>query len=121
MRVAALYRYPLKGFNREECQSLCVLDTGRIAGDRVLGVRFANAAAPGDAWGTKHEMVALVNTPGLARLDVMFDHAALRVRIGLEGKILVDEGLEEGGREHIAIAIEQYVLGLAENPLSSQP
>jgi uncharacterized protein YcbX len=37
--VAALYRYPVKGFTPEECDTLTVLDEGRIAGDRVLGVR----------------------------------------------------------------------------------
>ena len=59
MRVAALYRYPVKGFTAEECEALSVLEGGRIAGDRILGVRFANSAIQGDAWGTKHEFVAL--------------------------------------------------------------
>jgi uncharacterized protein len=40
-RVAALYRYPVKGFTPEACETLTVLDEGRIAGDRVLGIRFA--------------------------------------------------------------------------------
>ena len=35
--VVALYRYPVKGFTPEECETLTVLDEGRIAGDRVLG------------------------------------------------------------------------------------
>lgn len=121
MRVAALYRYPLKGFSREECESLSVLDTGRIAGDRVLGVRFANAGARGDAWGTKHEFVALVNTPGLARLRVKFDHRSLRLRVSFREEVLVDETLEDAGRRRIAEAIEEYVLKLDENPLFSRP
>ena len=29
-RVAALYRYPVKGFTPEECETLTVLDEGRI-------------------------------------------------------------------------------------------
>ena len=45
--VVALYRYPVKGFTPEECGTLTVLDEGRIAGDRVLGIRFAD---------TKHRM-----------------------------------------------------------------
>lgn len=121
MRAAALYRYPLKGFSPERCESLCVLDSGRIAGDRVLGVRFANAAAPGDAWGTKHEFVALVNTPGLARLHVAFDHRALRLRVSLDGRVIVEDGLSNAGREHIAAAIEDYVLKLDKNPVSLHP
>jgi uncharacterized protein len=121
MRVAALYRYPVKGFGPEQCESLSVLDTGRIAGDRVLGVRFANAGARGDAWGTKHEFVALVNTPGLARLRVEFDHRSLRLRVSFREEVLVDEALEDRGRKRIAAAIEEFVLKLDENPLSSQP
>jgi uncharacterized protein YcbX len=38
--VVALYRYPVKGFTPEACDNLTVLDEGRIAGDRVLGVRL---------------------------------------------------------------------------------
>jgi hypothetical protein len=121
MRVAALYRYPIKGLRREECQSLSVLDTGRIAGDRVLGVRFAGASARGDAWGTKHEFVALVNTPGLARLHFEFDHRNLRVRIRTLEEVLVDEALNGAGRRRIAAAIEEYVAKLEENPVSSRP
>jgi len=121
MRVAALYRYPVKGFTPEECDSLTVLDTGRIAGDRVLGVRFANAGATGDAWGTKHEFVALVNTPGLARLQVKFDHRSMRLRVSSGEEVLADGALADGGRERIAAAIERYVLELDENPLSSHP
>src|SRR5574341_1115265 len=120
MRVAALYRYPVKGFSPEECESLSVLDSGRIAGDRVLGVRFANAGAHGDAWGTKHDFVALVNTPGLARLQVKFDHRRLRLRMSFREDVLVDEALDDVGRMRIAAAIEKYVLELDENPLSSR-
>lgn len=121
MQVAALYRYPVKGFSHEQCESLSVLDTGRIAGDRVLGVRFANAGARGEAWGTKHEFVALVNTPGLARLQVKFDHRNLRLRVSFREEVLVDEALDDRGRKRIAAAIEEFVLKLDENPLSSRP
>ena len=51
--VVALYRYPVKGFTPEACDTLTVLDEGRIAGDRVLGVRFADTEAADDAWSRK--------------------------------------------------------------------
>src|SRR5258706_4896468 len=121
MQVAALYRYPVKGFGHEQCESLSVLDTGRIAGDRVLGVRFANAGARGEAWGTKHEFVALVNTPGLARLHVKFDHRKLRLLVTFRQEVLVDETLDDMGRKRIAAAIEEFVLKLDANPPSSRP
>ena len=120
-RVAALFRYPVKGFTPEACKSLTVLDEGRIAGDRVLGIRFANSGVADHAWSKKHEFVALVNTPGLARLHVQFNHKALRLRVSLDGAVLVEAALDDKGRRKIAAAIENYVLDLDENPLSSHP
>lgn len=121
MHVAALYRYPVKGFTAEQCETLSVLEGGRIAGDRVLGVRFANAAVSDDAWGTKHECIALVNTPGLAQLQMEFNHEMQRLRISRQGDVLVDAVLDSAGRRHFASAIAEYVLSLEANPLSSQP
>src|SRR3990172_3892444 len=120
-RVAALFRYPVKGFTPEACKSLTVLPEGRIAGDRVLGIRFANSGVADNAWSKKHEFVALVNTPGLARLYLRFNHRAQRLRISLEGVVLVDAALDEKGRRQIAAAVENFVLDLDENPLSLNP
>jgi uncharacterized protein YcbX len=119
MHVAALFRFPVKGFTREECESLEVLSGGRIAGDRVLGLRFNGAPTADDAWGTKHEFVALVNTPGLTRLKLRFNHETLQLRIELKGAILVDDVLDVAGRRRFASVMEQYVLSLEENPVSS--
>ena len=121
MRVAALFRYPVKGFTREACETLDVLPGGRIAGDRVVGLRFANATAAGDAWGTKLEMVALVNTPGLAALRLEFDHESLRLSVRRSGDVLFDDVLDVDGRARFAATLERYVLGLEENPISSHP
>ncbi len=120
-RVSALYRYPVKGFTPETCESLTVLAEGRVAGDRVLGLRFADSPTPGDAWSRKHEFVALMNTPGLARLQLRFDHASLRLRISLDNSVLADEALDERGRVRVAAAVEEFVLGLEENPLAGHP
>ncbi|HEX5464501.1 MAG TPA: MOSC domain-containing protein [Burkholderiales bacterium] len=120
-RVVALYRYPVKGFTAEGCEALTILDDGRVAGDRVLGFRFADAKAPDDEWSNKYECVVLANTPGLARLRVQFDQQALRLRIDLNGGVLIDETLNGGGRGRIVDAMEKYVLALNENPLSGNP
>jgi hypothetical protein len=119
--VAALYRYPVKGFTPEECETLMVLDEGRIAGDRVLGVRFADTEAADDAWSRKTGMVALINTPGLARLQTQFDETVLRLRISSGTTVLVDEGLNPEGRQRIAALLADYVLQLDQNPLSGHP
>ena len=119
MHVAALFRYPVKGFTREECDSLEVLPGGRIAGDRVLGLRFNGSATADDAWGTKLEFVALINTPGLTSLQLKFNHETLRLRIRLADEVLLDEVLDAAGRRRFAATIEQYIVGLEENPVSS--
>jgi uncharacterized protein YcbX len=120
-RVVALYRYPLKGFTPEACETLTVLAEGRIAGDRVLGIRFADTEAPDYAWSRKHGMLALINTPGLARLRVTFDTAASRLRICLGTSVLVDDELSPEGRRRIGAAVADYVLKLDENPLAGHP
>ena len=120
-RVVALYRYPIKGFTAEECETLAVLDEGKIAGDRVLGIRFADTEAADAAWSKKTGMVALVNTPGLARLHLRFEEKAFRLRISVGNAVLVDEALNPEGRKRIAATVADYVLQLKENPLSGHP
>jgi uncharacterized protein YcbX len=120
-RVVALYRYPVKGFTPEARETLTVLDEGRIAGDRVLAIRFADTEAADDVWSKKTGMIALINTPGLARLRLGFDEKALRLCINLAGDVLADERLDHSGRKRIAAAVADYVLSLDENPLLGQP
>jgi uncharacterized protein YcbX len=120
-RVAALYRYPVKGFTPEECETLTVLDEGRIAGDRVLGLRFADSAVADEAWSKKTAMVALMNTPGLARLHLRFEAEARRLRLCVASTVLVDAVLNPEGRQRLATAVAAYVLTLDENPLAGHP
>ncbi len=120
-RVVALYRYPVKGFTPETCETLTVLDQGRIAGDRALAFRFADSGAPDGAWRKKQECVVLMNTPGLARLDVQLDRAAHRLRIRLDGAVIADEALDDDGRRRLCAALEAFVLTLADNPLAGHP
>ncbi len=120
-RVAALYRYPVKGCTPEACEALSVLKEGRIAGDRTLAFRFADAALPESTWSKKYGFAVLVNTPGVARLTVRFDGKGRRLRIALDDEILAEDSLDEGGRKRLAAAVERYVLGLRDNPLSGHP
>ncbi len=118
--VVALYRYPVKGFNPEVCNSLTILSGGRVAGDRVVGVRFADNPAPDNCWSPKAGMLALVNTPGLARLRVCFEPTEPRLRLEYDGSTLADAKLDTSGRKNIADVLADYVLGLGENPLTDQ-
>ena len=120
-RVVALYRYPVKGFTPQSCDRLVVLPSSRIAGDRVLNLRFADAPVGDDAWCRKYHGVVLANTPGLALLDTQFDAERLRLRIELRGQVMADEELTQAGRGRIVRALTEYVLGLQENPLRDHP
>ena len=117
-RVVALYRYPVKGFTPERCETLEVLDEGRIAGDRALAFRFADSDAPDDAWTPKQQCVVLMNTPGLARLQVRYDHAARRLRIARDGAVIAEASLDEAGRQQLAAALAAYAQSLEVNPLA---
>ena len=119
--VVGLYRYPVKGFTPEECKTLTVLGEGKIAGDRILGIRFADTQAADNQWSKKTGMVALINTPGLARLQVGFDEKTGRLCIRLEKAVLVEEGLTPEGRKRIGAVLADYALTLDENPLSGHP
>ncbi|HEX5369755.1 MAG TPA: MOSC N-terminal beta barrel domain-containing protein [Dehalococcoidia bacterium] len=116
--VAALYRYPVKGFTPESRESVTITADGRIAGDRVLGFRFADTPEPDDAWSSKFGMLVLVNTPGLARLRLEYDDAAGRLKITCEGATLTDESLDAEGRRRISEAVAAYAVELSESPLA---
>ena len=120
-RVTALYRYPLKGFTPEPCNRLTVLPTSRVAGDRVLNLRFADAPVADDQWCRKYNGVVLANTPGLALLKTQFDCEQLRLKVLLGDQVLVDDDLSDSGRQRIADELTEYVRGLAENPLKGHP
>jgi len=113
-RVVALYRHPIKGFTPEACDRLTVQPDGRIAGDRVLAFRFADAAVPDERDGLdywpKSKGLALESFPSLARLSLSYDDGARRVRIADDGEVLVDAALDEDGRAELQEAVTAFVL-----------
>ncbi len=114
-QVTALYRYPVKGFTPQPCESLMVQPDGRIAGDRVLAVRFSDAATPEDKDGLdywpKVKGLCLQDFPTLARLRVEFDGRTLTFRDRTDNDaLLVSAGLDEGGRREICDALTDWIL-----------
>ncbi|WP_312775725.1 MOSC domain-containing protein [Corynebacterium variabile] len=114
-KVTALYRYPVKGFTPQPCESLTVQPDGRIAGDRVLAVRFADSATPEDKDGLdywpKAKGLCLQDFPTLARLRVDFDGRTLTFRDRTDNDaVLVSAGLDQTGRREICDALADWIL-----------
>ncbi|MER7446875.1 MOSC domain-containing protein [Microbacterium sp. NPDC097977] len=125
-RVVALYRHPLKGFTAESVEELHVQSDGRVAGDRVLAFRFADAATPErrddglDHW-PKARGLSLQDFPTVAALRTRYDDASGRVRIEYGGDLLVEAGLDADGRTALAEAVTEFVLATPEGRKLSRP
>jgi len=124
-RVVSLFRHPIKGFTAESVDSLIVQADGRIAGDRVLAFRFADAATPEDRDGLdywpKAKGLSLQDFPALAALRTRYDDRERRVRIEHAGSVLVDAGLDADGRTQLADAVTEFVLAGAEDRRLQRP
>ena len=124
-RVVALYRHPVKGFTPESPAELTVQADGRIAGDRVLAFRFAEATTPEDRDGLEHwpksTGLALESFPALAALRLTYDDAELRVRIEHDGAVLVEAGLDDAGRAELTAAMTEFVRATPEGTRLSRP
>jgi uncharacterized protein YcbX len=111
--VAALYRYPVKGFTPEPCTELVVQADGRVEGDRVLAFRFAADTEPRqrdglDYW-PKSQGLALMDFPSLARLRLTYDADARRVVVRDGERTIADAGLDDEGRSRLEDALTTFV------------
>lgn len=124
-RVAALYRYPIKGLTPEAVDSLTVQPDGRVTGDRVLAFRFADAVTPEDRDGLdywpKARGLALQDFPSVAALRTAYDDDRRLVRIEHAGSVLVEAGLDEAGRRDLADAVTDFVLATPEGRRLRRP
>src|SRR5690625_3162877 len=111
--VAALYRYPIKGFAPEPREQLEVQPGGRIAGDRVLAFRYAQATEPQERDGLdywpKGGGLCVRDYPALTRL--VLDYTGEEVRLRAGDRLLAQAGLYDGGRAGLVSAVTEYLLG----------
>lgn len=120
-RVAALYRYPVKGFTAESVPELTLTGDGRATGDRVWSLRFPTGAKPEqrdglDYW-PKGEGLCLRDFPSLARLRLTYDGATGRMRIlgggGSSGSASYSTRVE-ADRARLVADLTAFVQGSAE-------
>jgi len=118
-RVAALYRYPVNGFTPEECETLTVLDEGRIAATVSSASGLLIPQWPMRP-GVRNGDGGPDEYPRLARL-----HLKLRQRRGGYASASPAPSSwmlsQSGGRQRLAAALAAYVLTLDENPLAAHP
>jgi len=111
--VAALYRYPVKGFTPERRDELAVQADGRVRGDRMLAFRFAAATEPQERDGLdywpKDRGLALMEFPSLARLRLTYDDERRRVRISDGERTVADAGLDPDGRRELEDAVTSFL------------
>lgn len=121
--VAALYRHPVKSMTPESVTALQLTQDGRVEGDRVLAFRFSDAGDPADwNWQTKHNFVGLVNTPGLAKLNVEFSSSSNNLRLHTNNLLLAEGKVDsKADREKIATALTDHVMSFDVNPLTDHP
>tara|TARA_B100000700_G_scaffold315884_1_gene404578 strand:- start:195 stop:977 length:783 start_codon:yes stop_codon:yes gene_type:complete len=122
VRVAELYRYPVKSFSSERCEELTIND-GKVIGDRVLAFRFADRGAPHDwGWQRKSNFLSLSNTPGLSLLDVKFDDQLRQLMFKYDRELIVQGSIDSiAERITISKAIEKFAFTLEVNPLFDHP
>lgn len=117
-QVTELYRYPVKGFTPERCESLTIQADGRAAGDRCLTFRFANAVEPeidqasGLPYWPKRGGLALVGFPSLSRLTVELHDDRLRISEGDD--VLAEASLDADGRELLCERVTAWLLAHGE-------
>lgn len=123
--VSSLFRYPVKGFTPEPRSELVVQDDGRIAGDRVLAFRFADATDAEDADGLdswpKSRGLALMDFPSLARVQLVFDAASGSVRMSEGERVLAEAGLDDAGRRQLEAAITAFIERTSDARLLQRP
>jgi uncharacterized protein YcbX len=114
MRIASLYRYPVKGLSGER---LSAVDLGRhetFPNDRAYALENGpsgfDPAAP--AWQPKIKFLCLMKNARLAALDTCFDDASETLTVRRGGEMLLQENLgQPKGRE----AVERFFENFMEN------
>src|SRR5690625_233087 len=113
--ISALYRFPVKGLEPERVSTLRVQPDGRIAGDRVLAFRYANALEPADRDGydywDKGGGLCVRDYAALTLLELRFDQQELTVAISGPEGFAVEDDLSEAGRSKLSAALAEFLRG----------
>lgn len=111
MRVASLYRYPVKGLSPERLGGVTLTTGGYFPGDRLFAIENGpsgfDAAAP--VHQPKIKYLMLMRNEALARLRTRYDDASRELVIGHDGGTLRADTVSETGRDAIAAFFEGFM------------
>jgi uncharacterized protein YcbX len=112
VRVAGLWRYPVKGLSPERQPSLALEPGRHVPGDRLFAIENGPSGFDPDtpAHQSKRKFLMLAVNAPLARLSTRFDDATGRLRVEDGGRLLVEADLgNEDGRDKAAQAIGRWL------------
>jgi uncharacterized protein YcbX len=111
-KIAALYRYPVKGLSPEPLERVSLQAGGTLPGDRAFAIENGpsgfDPAAP--AYFPKARFLMLMRNERLAALQTRYDGGTNRLSVSRGGAVVADEDLSsESGRRAIAAFFETYL------------
>lgn len=112
MRIASLYRYPVKGLSGERLRSVELGPRQTFPNDRAYALENGpsgfDPAAP--AWQPKIKFLCLMKNARLAALDTHFDDASETLTVRRGGEILLQENLAKAeGRAAVERFFENFM------------
>jgi uncharacterized protein YcbX len=112
MRIASLYRYPVKGLSGERLRAVEIGPFQTFPNDRAYALENGpsgfDPAAP--SWQPKIKFLCLMRNAKLAALDTKFDDASETLTVRRGDKVLLRENLaDEKGREAVERFFENFM------------
>ncbi len=111
-RLAALYRYPVKGLSPEEISEAHLTEGGHFPGDRMMAIENGpsgfDPAAPEHM--PKQKFLMLMRNEKLARIEARFEDATRRLTLKQGGGVVASGVVDdEAGRAAIERFFESYM------------
>lgn len=112
MRIASLYRYPVKGLSGERLRAVEIGPHQTFPNDRAYALENGpsgfDPAAP--SWQPKIKFLCLMKNARLAELDTQFDDASTTLTVRRGDKVLLQENLAgEKGRKAVERFFEDFM------------
>ncbi|MGL4976224.1 MAG: MOSC domain-containing protein, partial [Bosea sp. (in: a-proteobacteria)] len=112
IRVASLYRYPVKGLSPERLNRVTMAEGAYFPGARMFAIE--NGPSGFDAAAPEHQpkikFLMLMKQAALARLQTRYDDASETLHITVEGKpVLAAQINTEAGRADISAFFQLYL------------